>query len=262
MTSPNLDVSQPLPNAPQQPSLFPIDAKDIYRNDQGSADLKMIATAVNNKDYAVKTTDDGNGFVPLTELFSYELARELSIATPNYALIKLRDQSIGFGSEWEGGALILKESSKVLEVLHGATQVRGLKAFLSRVFALDLFLNNIDRHFGNYIFRDSYSGVIALAYDFSRAWYAFKPFSYESVSEPTTNTFVCHQLILRTNNFDASIAHSTLNEIKHISVEVINRILSNVPGEWMPDDTRNEILGWWGSQDMEDRITLLKSRIH
>ena len=262
MKIPNVDESQPLPNTPLQPSLFPIEAKDIYRNDQGSADLQMIATAVNNKDYAVKTIADGNGFVPLTELFSYELARELSIATPNYALIKLRDQSIGFGSEWEGGVLILRESSKVLDVLNGSTQVRGLKAFLSRVFALDLFLNNIDRHFGNYIFRDSYSGVIALAYDFSRAWYAFKPYGYESISDSTANTFVCHKLICTTNNFDASIALATLNEIKNINVEVINRILSNAPNEWLPEDTRKEILDWWGSQDMENRITHLKSRIH
>ena len=60
-----------------QKELLPIDAIQIHKNDQGSADLSVIVTASNNKDYAVKLISDGNGYVPTTELFCYELALSL-----------------------------------------------------------------------------------------------------------------------------------------------------------------------------------------
>jgi len=240
--------------------MFPIEVQDIYRNDQGTADLQMIATAMNGKDYAVKTVDDGNGFVPFTELFCYELARELSIATPSYDVIKLKDGSLAFGSMWEGGVLILREMTKVWDILKGKIQIRGLKPFLSRVYALDLFLNNVDRHFGNYIFRDSYAGSIALAYDFSRAWYAFEPLGYDSL-DSGHNTCDCHELIVKTGNFDAEIAKSTLDEIARLQVESIAQILSIVPETWLAISVREEILSWWGSDDMKNRILKLKSEI-
>ena len=81
-----------------QKELLPIDAIQIHKNDQGSADLNVIVTASNNKDYAVKLISDGNGYVPTTELFCYELATILDIPTPTYDLIRMRDGSLAFGS--------------------------------------------------------------------------------------------------------------------------------------------------------------------
>lgn len=50
-----------------QRRMFPVEIRDIYKNDQGSADLQLIVTGINGKDYAVKTLADGNGCVPVTE---------------------------------------------------------------------------------------------------------------------------------------------------------------------------------------------------
>lgn len=243
-----------------QRRMFPVEIRDIYKNDQGSADLQLIATGVNGKDYAVKTINDGNGYVPATELFSYEIARELSIATPNYDIIQLRDGSLGFGSMWEGGATVLKDVAKVWELLKGATPVRGLKSFFSHVYALDIFLNNIDRHFGNYIFRDSYSGTIALAYDFSRAWYTFDPFGYHCL-EAHNNTKTCHDLIVQTNNFDSKTAKETLDQISRIEVKTVDQITNLIPEAWMNNNAKSEFISWWGSKDMLNRIAKLKSEI-
>lgn len=248
---------------PYQQRLFPLDAQDVFKNDQGSADLKLIVTAVNNKDYAVKTTADGNGYVPLTELFCYEVARELTIATPNYAIIKFRDNSIGFGSEWEGGAQELKALPMIFEILKGNIPVRGLKSFLSKVYALDLFINNIDRHFGNYIFRDSYTSKIGLAYDFSRAWYAIEKNGYQCLESRDDNkTLLCHTIIRKTEFFDVTTAINTLDEIGRIPSKTINRILSGIPNEWLPQEISMELLQWWGSSEMYSRINKLKSAIH
>ena len=258
--APNRETSSNAPELAIQRQMFPIEVQDIYRNDQGSADLRLIATAMNGKDYAVKTIEDGNGYVPATELFCYELARELSIATPNYNFIKLKDDSVAFGSEWEGGVREIKEVAQIWAILKGRVEIIGLKPFLSRVYALDLFINNIDRHFGNYIFRDSYSGVIALAYDFSRAWYAFEPFGYESL-EDNYNTAICHNTIIQEGHFDPETAKNTLDEVSRIDKSSINRILAMIPEVWLDDETKKELLQWWGGTDMVDRIIKLKSGI-
>lgn len=243
-----------------QRSMFPVQAQDVYHNDQGSADLSIIVTGVNNKDYAVKTTSDGNGFVPATELFCYELAGDLSIATPDYDLIQMRDGSLAFGSVWEGGVLHIKDMPKVLEILKGTLAVRGLKAFLSRAYALDLFINNVDRHFRNYLFRESRGGYIALAFDYSRAWYAFNPFGFECL-DSSQNTGICHTLVVGTGNFDADTSKSTLDEIQRVESKRIEQILTMMPREWMPDKIKQEFVEWWRSGDMKDRVLKLKSGI-
>lgn len=247
-----------------QKTLFPLDITDIYKNDQGSQDLTMIATAINGKDYAVKTLEDGNGFIPASELFCYELAREINIATPDYQLIKLRDSSLGFGSAWEGGAHVIKLDNEVWDILKGKVVVRGLKTFLSRVYALDIFINNIDRHFGNYIFRTGYKSVIALSYDFSRAWYAFEPYGYESIEDKNikvNKTHLCHKIIKQNNLFDKLIAINTLTELSQISKEQIISILNIIPPDWLSDDLKEDVIDWWGSVDMNTRINKLKAGI-
>jgi hypothetical protein len=240
-----------------QRTLFPIDIAITYPNDQQSADLSIIAAGTDGRHYAVKTTNDGKGFVPATELFCYELARELNIATPEYQIVRLKDSSLAFGSVWEGGAHITKELIQMWAILTGKKPVMNLKGFLSRVYALDLFINNIDRHFGNFIFRDSYKTNIGLAYDFGRAWYEISPYSYEAVKHET-NTQIYHNYIVKSGHYDKVLAANALTEISKIDVHRISQILEIIPEEWLPVSIRNELLAWWGESDMSSRINKLK----
>ncbi len=242
--------------------LFPIELTELYRNDIGTADCQTIGTAANGKDYAIKTVNEGNGQIPSSELFCYELARELQIATPEYNVIKMRDESLAFGSMWEGGALDIRNPQVMLGILQDKIVVRGLKSFFSKVYALDVFINNIDRHFGNYLFRGGYNSTIALAYDFSRAWYAFAPFDYQSASDPNQNTYRCHLVIKNYNKFDHIVAQNTLDEISRIPRDTIDQILSLIPDQWLDQTERNDLLNWWSDGSMQERIDVLKGSIN
>ncbi len=240
-----------------QKELLPIDAIQIHKNDQGSADLNVIVTASNNKDYAVKLISDGNGYVPTTELFCYELATILDIPTPTYDLIRMRDGSLAFGSLWEGGVHHIRDFNQLSDILSGKLRVRDLSRFFSKVYAFDLFINNIDRHFGNYIFRQSYNSLIGLAFDFSRAWYEVGPYEYDSLKDKETNTQKCYQLIKDRKKYDKDVAIQTLNDIAKIDVEKIRKILQQIPEPWFQKEKKEEVLAWWQSSDKANRLTKL-----
>lgn len=244
-----------------QKELLPVDAIQIHKNSQGTADLQVIVTASNNKDYAVKTISDGNGFIPASELFCYELARLLDIPTPNYDLVTMRDGTLAFGSVWEGGVHHIDDQNRLIAILTGVTPVRDLKLFLSRVYAYDLFINNLDRHLNNYLFRESYKSLIGLAFDYSRAWYEVGAYGYESMDDKKCKTQLCHQLINECGNYEREAAVKLLDRILNIEHTAIERILKMIPDDWLEDNVKKEIITWWGSQNMADRISKLKGGV-
>tara|TARA_R110001583_G_scaffold188684_1_gene351029 strand:+ start:7414 stop:8202 length:789 start_codon:yes stop_codon:yes gene_type:complete len=242
-------------NVEYQSELLPIHATHIYRNDQGSADLQVIVTGSNNKDYAVKTIAEGSGYIPATELFCYELAKLIDIPTPSYDLITMRDESIAFGSVWEGGVHKIEDINQVVDILTGKVSVRDLDMFLSRVYGFDLFINNLDRHFGNYLFRQSYNSMIGLAFDYSRAWYEVDAFGFQSLCDKMTNTQICHQVVREHNKYDKAIAIKSLKSIEQVSSSAIERVLKKIPDEWLEKDVKTEVLDWWDGAKMKLRVS-------
>lgn len=244
-----------------QRRLFPIEILQVYPNNQGSADLSMIVNARDGKDYAVKRTIDGRGKIPASELVCYELAYRALIPTPSYELIKLKGSELGFGSLWEGGVKKLTHDQEVLDILFKRTPVNGLQRFLSRVYAFDLFVNNEDRHWGNYIWRDSFGGnLIALAFDFSRACFETGYHGYDAF-DPHCNTQKSFFLINLTKNYLRSEAVECLDDLERITADDVSEILEGMPEKWLSKGERRDYIAWWESQERLDRITHIKGRI-
>ncbi len=243
-----------------QKQLFPIDIVVTYPNDQGSADLALIGEGSDGRHYAIKTTNDGKGYIPITELFCYELARIIGIPTPEFQIVKLRNGELAFGSVWEGGSAITKTLPQVLKILKGEILVSNLKSLISKVYAFDLFVNNIDRHFGNFLFRDSYKKNIGLAYDFGRAWYEISPYSYEAL-DPDHNTSKYNVYAKQYDKYDRDIASAALTEISKIDQVTISHIFSSAPNDWLEEKSKSEFLSWWNSENMANRINRLKGEL-
>jgi hypothetical protein len=241
-----------------QRSLFPVEAVVVNKSSQNSADLKLIVTASNNKDYATKTVADGNGYVPASELFCYELAAILEVPTPEYSIIVMPDKSLAFGSVWEGGVHHIKSVNQISDILQGKVKVRELKRFFSQVYGLDLFINNIDRHFGNYLFRQSYQVLIGLAFDYSRAWYEVDAYKYSSLNDLKCNTQICHNVIKNNKLYDKRYVEEIFDRLLSVSSEQIVCILKIIPDEWLDKVKKADVASWWDSDDMKDRIRKLK----
>lgn len=261
MTSRKAVERKPVPEAvPYQRTALPVPVMETYPAATGTLNLERIGRGGNGKDYAIKTRGDhnSNGYIPATEWFCYELAQHLLIPTPGYDILVMPDGERVFGSVWEGGVMPMADTANLLGVLRGAIHVPHLIPFLSKVYALDLFINNMDRHFGNYLLRNGYQGHVMLAYDFSQAWYAVGEPWGSVAQDARCNTQGCHTAIIQTGNFDAGIAAMTLDEIAAISAGRIESILSQMPEEWMEPGDHQDIASWWQSGARIDRINRLK----
>lgn len=244
-----------------QKRMFPVDILTEYPNNQGSADLQLIVNGRDGKDYAVKKPSDGKGKVPASELLCYELAYRVTIPTPNYAFINLSDGGMGFGSLWEGGVKKITQMQEVMQILEQKIKINNLKRFLSRLYAFDIFVNNEDRHWGNYLWRQSFdNSFIALAFDFSRACFETGHDGFEAL-HPECNTQGSFMLINLTLNYDRSEAVACLDTLAGISTEDIEEILENMPPEWMTKRERKSYIDWWSSTARIDRINAIKGRI-
>lgn len=269
-TVPDAESEQTLPDklphaATYQRTLLPIDVITSYANDQGSADLQSIVEARDGRHYALKSISDGNGRVPASELFCYELAYRVVIPTPAYSLIKLPSGELAFGSQWEGGVINgapqINFQMFIYQVLSGQIKVTNLKTFLSRLYAFDLFVNNVDRHWGNYLWRNSHGDkLIALAFDFGRSQFETGHTGFEAL-DPKQNTQIVFNAINQHKHYDRSQAVDCLESIRAIGTEEITAILSNFPGNWMPNSEKESYIKWWDSDDRIARIDTLLKRV-
>lgn len=140
-------LPSPAPRSPEQLGLWPLKALRVYPSSEvrGSGYAGEIV-ADNGLRYFVKT-QTGCELVPFTELFSYELCRAISIATPAFERIEMPDGLIAFGSRNE---LASVDGSALADLIAGDVTIHhSVGMQLSRLLALDAFLPNLDRAFKN-----------------------------------------------------------------------------------------------------------------
>lgn len=141
-------------NAPCQTRLVPVEIVDINPSTQGTVQLKTTGIGRDGRDYAIKRVcDSQNGLIPASEMFCYRLARRINIAVPQFEILDFKGE-LAFGSVWEGG--VLSDTSLKIKILIGEIEMAGLSDILSRIYALDIFVNNTDRNISNYLMRERY----------------------------------------------------------------------------------------------------------
>lgn len=245
-----------------QRSIIPLMAMEIHtisEHDANSANLRCIVTADNSKDYAIKEVRNSTkGYIPASELFCYELARAIKINVPDYQIIEMADGSYAFGSEWDGNAEYLDEISDFFRIISGKGAIKNSSEFFSKVYALDIFVNNYDRHRGNFFVRKTYSGKIGVAYDFDKSWYESGYSDFEAIKDGT-NTQESKWHISDRKMLKKTIVKDTLDSLGKLSVNDISSILKMMPPEWMNNTEREMFLLWWVSEDLNKRIEKLKN---
>ncbi|WP_421854598.1 hypothetical protein [Marinomonas sp.] len=250
-----------------QTSFLPIDIIDFFPNDTGSAD--MIGTGIGNdyREYAIKQGIEHLEYIPAVELFCHELCRLLIIPTPRYEIVRLFDGKLAFGSQWDGGALPHSAEPYIQTWIHKELD-ESFTNFntIGKIYGLDLFINNIDRHWNNYLLVKNRTTISTLAFDFGRALFNMPDNGYDGfdvfrVNEKLFANTGLGQLRFFEKNFHVhEAAEQTLNEISAIHKSKIIPILDKIPLEWLSENIRQDFLTWWGSDKFKSRIEELKSR--
>lgn len=142
-----------------QQGLFDLTIEDFRPRDE-VAHLKKIGFDSTGTQYAVKRIEDGN-WIPLSEWIGYSLSRKVGIATPDFAIGYDDTQTPVFCSKWEKGKIFYKDDTDMDILAEITTRLQ----FMMNVITLDEFIENPDRHLGNFIFTEQ--SPTLLSYDFS-----------------------------------------------------------------------------------------------
>lgn len=251
----------PLGIAHRQTQMFCRKADIEFPPTGDSADSMGEVEADDQHRYYIKGDAHGR-LVRASEWICTHISEAVGIGAPTPSAIELRNGSIVFGSR---RIALVADAPITVAYLTTPTisnlrpQAQGLRTILSSIYALDMFLNNDDRHFGNYLSVDDKGTRRLYAFDFSRALFWRWPWQgFPSVGD---NTRKWGEILRAFHGFDQNAAFSTLDRLSDLAPNTIEGFINGMPSDWLPSATRAEFIDWWGSEAKYFRIQQLRAGI-
>ena len=225
-----------------QTSLIPIKILQQTPANMGTADLKFIGVGDDSHQYALKCMTE-HRFLPITEWVGHHLCRAIGLATPDFAVVWLDDGAPAFGSRLEQ----VQQSGLPLNPIQIAKYLGlNMRSATEPIFAIDAFLPNSDRHFRNFMWRESAVGVIPLAFDFSRAWLISGiPFGLFPL-EKTDKTIRVWDYLKAA--FSYSVPVTAMDKIRALPDDWLETVINLAPTQWIAGFDIKPTMDYWRLQ--------------
>lgn len=233
-----------------QGTLFPLRVKHHLPPAGRGKDVRFFALADDGMEWALKRQAE-HTMLPASEYFGYQLAQACSLATPYCGILADLDGALVFGSRIEAGLTDLATEPQA----NVPARIASCAGRMSGAYALDLFMGNNDRHFGNFLYRAQSDGrLAAMVIDWSRAWWVggWPPQDLTTAASATSN----HVHILRALKlWSPTDALLTLGTVSSVPVSAVKDWLDKMPASWLTPADRGTLLAWWGSPAFQSRIS-------
>ncbi|MBO9680926.1 MAG: hypothetical protein J7556_22090 [Acidovorax sp.] len=233
-------------------SLFELKVKMLVQALGRGRTLKTNAIAEDGFDYAVKAQSE-HAMLPFTEWCCYQLAQSVGLSCPSCATLIMPDGGRAFGSRIQPGLVNMEEA--VRDGIPPETFLRDCADRMSIAYALDLFVANIDRHFGNFLYSvNSLNQRTAMPIDYSHAWWVggWPLPEIHNKSNPTTT----HMNILRGMGlWRAPQALMALGTISQIRPNTVSGWLTQMPANWLSEENKGKLVTWWGTEEFHARVS-------
>lgn len=237
-----------------QSSLLRTRIRHIYPSRPTNKHIRFHCTAFDERTYYCKDDADGRP-IRATEWISQSLALHLGIAVAEFQIIEHEGETF-FGSR---EAISTADIFKVRDYLSreqqnelGETDWFG--RWLSRLYALDMFLNNPDRGMNNFVLENG-SSLRAIDFADSR----LEDITSERFPVATSNTVCNVKFIENVHGFSLDSAREMIERIRVIPVSVIDGIIGGMPNDWMVDDQKQQIHEAWASGRISHRLSALRA---
>jgi hypothetical protein len=218
---------------------------------QGTLDCNLFCRCDDGSDYAVKNNSK-NPNLAHQEWFCTQLGERVGLASPPVRIVNVGNVEC-FGSRWESG---METHDWWVRASTGEIDFTLLAPTISRIFAYDLFIHNLDRHLKNYVVRRQYSGHAILAFDYSQAW-LFNGFPLPDLPMDSSAKTLQVMRFLR-HSFGDFIKYSEVkyvcDKLRKTDTEIIERIISEHPNIWLTEQQKSHIFTWWYSDKRLHRI--------
>lgn len=207
----------------------------------GTRDLRLVGHCSSGVKYAIKRESDGR-LLPLAEWVGHKLSELCGIQTPAYEVVECLDGEVAFGSRWENEVQQLISYDATAKAL-----LSDHAADVSRIFGLDFFLPNPDRHLGNFLFSKTAMPKRCLSFDFSLSSVRNGlPFGANVMGPSTKTSAILKRLLIDDLNvFDKHRYNEALAKVKAVDQEKMRQVLDSAPPEWYTAVSKMQILEWW-----------------
>ena len=222
-----------------------------------SADCKQVCRCDDGSDYAIKEAAV-IASMPHNEWLCAKLAERVSIAAAPFRIVDVLGIQC-FGSRWLAG----EESDWWNKAFAGQFPFTDIAPGITRIFTLDLFVHNHDRHLNNYFVVKQKVGHAVLAMDFGRAW-LFSGFPPPALPmEKTSNTIGDYRkLVTLFGDFlDHSEVDDVCDKILGVTVDEISGFIASHPRDWLEQSMKDAICDWWSSDDKSLRVEGIREGI-
>lgn len=241
-----------------QLQLFLRKALIVYPPSKPTADCMGIVEADDGGLYYIKGDAHGRP-VRASEWLGAHIAEAVGIQAPAPVAIQLTDGTVVFGSRRIAGVaddLLTRAYLMVPSASNLAAPIAGLATILSKIYALDMFLFNDDRHFGNYLSIDDNGVRRIYTFDFSRA--VFWKWPWNGFPVATDNTRMYGGMLRQLHGFDLPAANAILDNLGSLAPATIEGFINQMPANWTTPELRTQLADVWASGHGTARVDALR----
>jgi len=236
-----------------QTSWLPEKIKRVEPNPTASADSPGIGVAHSHQRYILKAAFPGQPLLPASEWASHGLAFALDLPVPHWCVCELPNGQQCFGSRMEGAIVSNHVLPNSLDCVNPEV--------MSHTFVFDLLLGNEDRHPGNWLLTETGGAKILRPIDFSRALlWRWPPSAMPPWPEPS-NSGQYYKLAWMLKTCDKTAAESMLDSIVSLKKDKWVSIVDSIPGPWLSDAGRRELVNWWWSPIWRVRVKWIEGQL-
>ncbi|RWP12302.1 MAG: hypothetical protein EOR00_27145 [Mesorhizobium sp.] len=247
------------PAQAQVPQLFAVEAMFCGPGNLGSQDMNE-GCFCGDAGFFVLKKNDVYPTLPHCEWFCSSLAQATGVPQIPFSVVKHTAGNFWFGSLWMNG----RTPDWWNLAQQGSINFSSLADDLSRIYALDLFVHNDDRHMNNYMVVPAGTGHRVYSFDYSRAWLYHGAVPGAIMTDPGLNTVSSKEWMKQTfgQYLNPAVALEVLDRIDGIDEVGVRAILAGHPTDWLAQQQEDEIVDWWTNGARTARIAAIRDGVN
>ncbi|MEX0404061.1 HipA family kinase [Aquibium sp. LZ166] len=241
------------------PQLVALDALFCGAADFGSQDTNEGCFCGDAGTFVIKKNNVHPG-LPHCEWFCSSLAAAVGVPQVPFSIVRHPDGNLWFGSQWMNG----KTRDWWNLAVQGTIDFAALADDLSRIYAFDLFVHNVDRHANNFMVVPDGNTHKVLSFDYSRSWIVngFPPPGL--MIDPLIPTVSVKNWLKNQfgNYISINAAIEVLDRIEALDAGGVQRIIGAHPKDWLTQQEEDAINDWWGNGMVSARVAAIKTGLN
>jgi hypothetical protein len=254
---PNMGVTNMVRPTEAQLGMFPRRIDIVMPHSGKSKDLLLQGIADDGQVYFLK--HDANGKPEMaSEWLGTKISERIGIAVAECTPIQTPDGHLVFGSRKVSGAAEAIDTAEFMTTpsVDEFGQGEGFPgSYFSMIHALDLFLKNVDRHYGNFVSVREGGSRRLFAIDFGRSLFWDWPLNGFPVGND--QTVIVGRRLRRLHRFDRDAAQSVVELIRNLPGSAIEKMISDMPEGWLSPRLAEEFLTFWNGEGRQVRLNAL-----